>query len=95
MNFYDQVPTDSKIVSTLASFAMSTGKSPACHGGQAGGYRKVQKIVADQNSPAGNITANGATISESFGLTGPNQLNLAPPKRRRHLLWARGRVYGV
>jgi hypothetical protein len=78
-NFYDQVPTDSMIVSTISSYAMNTGTTPACPSGQAGWYRKVQKIVTDQNTPVGNITANGATVSETLGLTATNQLNLSPP----------------
>jgi len=79
VNFYDQVPTDSMITSTLLNYAMNTTSNPACPSGQAGWYRKVQKITTDQNTPAGNITANGATISETLGLTGTNQLNLSAP----------------
>ncbi len=74
-----QVPTDSRIVSQISSYAMTTTSSPACPSGQAGWYRQVQKIVTDQNTPPGDITADGSIISESLGLTSTNQLNLASP----------------
>jgi hypothetical protein len=72
-----QVPTDSKITSQISNYAMTTTSSPACPSGEAGWYRRVQKIVIDQNGA--NITANDSIISESLGLTSTNQLNLPAP----------------
>jgi hypothetical protein len=72
-----QVPTDSRIVSTISSFAMNSSSSPACPAGQAGWYRRVQKIVTDQTGT--DITVDGSTISETLGLTSTNQLNLGKP----------------
>jgi len=72
-----QVPTDSKIVSQINSFAMNSTSSPACPAGQAGWYRRVQEIVVDQNGT--DITVDGSTISETLGLTSTNQLNLGTP----------------
>lgn len=74
-----QVPTDSRIVSQISSYAMTTTSAPACPSKQAGWYRQVKKIVTDQNTPPGDITDDGSVISESLGLTTTNQLNLAPP----------------
>ncbi len=72
-----QVPTDSKITSQISNYAMNTTSSPACPAGQAGWYRRVQKIVIDQNGA--NITVDGSIISETLGLTATNQLNLGAP----------------
>jgi Bacterial Ig-like domain (group 2) len=72
-----QVPTDSKILSTISNYAMSSTSSPACPSGQAGWYRRVQKIVTDQNGT--NIADDNSIISETLGLTATNQLNLGAP----------------
>jgi hypothetical protein len=68
-------------VQTLSgkNYAINSTTSPACPSGQAGWYRRVQKIVTDQETPPGDITVAGATISETLGKPSPNGLNLLQP----------------
>jgi hypothetical protein len=73
------VPTDSRIVSEVTSYPMNTGSSPGCPPNQAGWYRRVRKVVTDDETPPQDITVNGSTINESLGLTSENGLNLGSP----------------
>jgi hypothetical protein len=72
-----QVPTASRIVSTVKSNAINSGTTPACPSGQAGWYRQVHKIVTDQNG--NDVTLINQLIAETVTL-GRNDLNIGTVK---------------
>jgi len=70
----NQVPTASRIVSPVSSYAINSGTSPACPGGQAGWYRRVQKIVTDQDGA--DITLAAQLLTEVVTLGSRNDLRI-------------------
>ncbi len=69
-----QIPTDSRIVSDINSYALTTYTNPACPANQTGWYRKVKKIVTDQNGA--DIYQDGQSLSELATIGLPNDLQI-------------------
>ncbi len=67
-----QIPTSSRIVSTLTS-----GQNLACPDGQAGWYRRVRKRVTDQFGT--DILADGQLLEEIVSISAVNDLGLSNP----------------
>jgi hypothetical protein len=69
-----QVPTASRIKSTLSSHSVNSTNFPTCTGTQAGWYRQVQKIVTDQ--AGADIVRAGQKLSETLTVGAPNNLGI-------------------
>lgn len=67
-------PAGSRITQTLSSYAVSASNFVACTGSQAGWYRKVNKIVTDQNGA--DIVLSGQALTETVTIGTPNDLNV-------------------
>ena len=74
VNFYVQIPSGSRIVSTLASYAINSTTTPSCQAGQAGWYRRVHKRVTAQDGS--DITQDPQSITETVTITSPNDLQI-------------------
>jgi hypothetical protein len=69
-----QVPTASRIVSQVSSYAVNS--SNVCPSGQAGWHREVKKIVTDQTGA--DMVLYGQNLAEKVTIGTPNNLNVNP-----------------
>lgn len=74
-NFFDQVPTASRIVQTTTNSALATGHAP-CASGKAGWIRVVNKIVTDQSASSNDIVAPNQSLTEQVTVGSPNDFNI-------------------